>query len=98
MQLLIFVTLLVAALLTSGVAIRIGMRSTASAAVQYATVAAAAGVFLWVLVGIGSFNVVTVSNGAEIQNSYPALGTLGLAGTAANVAVVVKGAITLLGE
>jgi len=98
MQLLIFVTLLVAALVASGVAIRIAMRSRGTPAVRFATVAAAAAVFLWVLVGIGSFNVVIVSNGAEIQNSYPALGTLGLAGTAANVAVVAKGAITLLGD
>lgn len=96
MQVTIFAILLIAALVATAISVRLGMESSASATVRYATVTAAAAIGLWLLVTIAAFDVTTVSNGTELSYSYPSLGALGVAGVGVAAAVTIKGSLEML--
>ena len=94
----IYVVLLIAALAGTGVTLRIATSTSQTRAVRYATALAASTVVLWLLVTIGSFNIVTVSGGSELTHSYPSLGAVGVLGVALSTLVLVKGSVELLNE
>jgi len=94
----IYLVLLVSALVGSGITLRIATSTSETRAVRYATALAASTVVLWLLVTIGSFNVVTVSGGSELTHSYPSLGVVGVLGVATSIIVLVKGSIELLND
>ncbi len=94
----IYLVLLVSALVGSGITLRIATSTSETRAVRYATALAASTVVLWLLVTIGSFNVVTVSNGSELTHSYPSLGVVGVLGVGTSIIVLVKGSIELLND
>jgi len=95
---LIYLVLLVSALVGSGITLRIATSTSETRAVRYATALAASTVVLWLLVTIGSFNVVTVSGGSELTHSYPSLGVVGVLGVGTSIIVLVKGSIELLND
>jgi len=94
----VYALLLVFALVGSGVTLRIATSTSETRAVQYATALSAATIVLWLLVTVGSFNVVTYSGGSEFTNSYPSLAVVGVLGVATSVIVLAKGSIELLNE
>lgn len=96
MRLPIFVLLLAAALVGTGAALRLSMTVRDEAGVQFATALSAGTAALWLLVTVSSFNVLTVSGGSSITNSYPSLGALGVVGVGASILILGKGSLTLL--
>jgi hypothetical protein len=96
MRLPIFILLFGAALLATGIALRVATQSRNQPAVQFATALSGGGVGLWLIVLISAFNVVTVSNGSELQHSYPSLAALGVAGVGVSTLILVKGSIEML--
>lgn len=98
MWLPIYAILLVAALVGTAVALRLALSVRTESGVGYATALAAGVSTIWLLVIVSSFNVVTVSNGTEIANSYPGLGVVGVLGAGVSVLIFGKGSIELLGD
>lgn len=96
MRLPIYLVVLAAALVATGVALRVATQSRRQPAVQFATLLGGGGFALWLLVTISSFRVVTVSNGTELTHSYPSLAALSVAGAGVSTIVLVKGSIELL--
>jgi uncharacterized protein GlcG (DUF336 family) len=47
---------------------------------------------------VSAFNVVTVSGGSTITNSYPSLGALGVIGAGVSTLILGKGSLTLLNQ
>jgi len=92
----IFLVLLGAALVGTGVALRLSMTVRDMAGIQFATALSAGTAALWLLVTISAFNVVTVSNGSTITNSYPSLGAFGAVGVGASILILSKGSLALL--
>ena len=96
MRLPIFLVLLSASLVGTAVALRLGTTTTRESGVQFATALSGGLVGTWLLVTIAAFNVVTVSNGTELANSYPGLGALGVVGAGVSVLILGKGSLALL--
>ena len=96
MRLPIYVVLLLTALVGTGVALRLSMTVRDEAGFQFATALSAGTAALWLLVTVSSFNVLTVSGGSSITNSYPSLGALGVIGVAASILILGKGSLALL--
>jgi len=96
MRLPIFVLLLAVALVGTAIALRLGLTVSQASEVEFATGLAGGTAAVWLLVTIAAFNVVTVSNGTEIANSYPSLGVLGVVGVGVSVLIFGKGATELL--
>ena len=96
MRLPIFLVLLSASLVGTAVALRLGTTTSRESGVQFATALSGGLVGTWLLVTIAAFNVVTVSNGTELANSYPGLGALGVVGAGVSVLILGKGSLALL--
>ena len=96
MRLPIYGLLLAAALLGTAGALRLSMTVRDASGVQFATALSAGTAALWLLVTVASFNVVTVSNGTEIANSYASLGALGVVGVGASILILAKGSLALI--
>jgi len=96
MRLPIFLVLLGAALVGTGVALRLSMTVRDESGIQFATALSAGTAALWLLVTVSAFNVVTVSNGTEITNSYPSLGAFSVVGVGASILILGKGSLALL--
>lgn len=98
MRLPIFLVLFAAALLGTAAALRMATSVTQRDDVMYATALSGGTVFMWLLVTISAFNVVSVSNGTEITNSYPSLGVLGVVGVGVSILISGKGSLELLND
>lgn len=96
MLLAIFAVLLVSALVGTGVALRLSTRVRDRQGVLFATGLSAGTLVVWLLVTVSAFNVVTVSNGVEVTNSYPSLGALGVLGVGVSTLILGKGSLQLL--
>jgi len=96
MRLPIYAVLLVAALAGTAVALRMATTVSRRNDVRFATALGAGTALMWLLVTIASFNVVTVSGGTSITNSYPSLGALGVVGVGVSITVLGKGSLELL--
>lgn len=96
MRLPIFLLLLGGGLLGTAYALRLSMTVSREQDVMFATALSAGTAILWLLVTIAAFNVVTVSNGTEITNSYASLGALGVVGAGASILILAKGSIALM--
>jgi len=97
MQLAIFLMLLLFAVVSSAIALFVGLTRASDTAVQMAMMSAAASAVFWVLVIVGSYRVETISNGSALVRSYPSLSVVGLAGTGLAVAVIYRGSVEVLG-
>ena len=98
MRLPIFVLLLGAAFIGTAVALRLSTRVSQRQDILFATGLAAGCAVTWLLVTVSAFEVVTVSNGTELSNSYPALGALGVVGVGVSILISGKGSLELLGD
>lgn len=98
MRLPIYLLLLAAAFVGTAAALRLALNTRNTAGVEYATGLSAGTFVVWLLVTISSFQVVTVSNGTEITNSYPGLAVVGVLGTAVSLVILAKGSLELLGD
>jgi uncharacterized protein GlcG (DUF336 family) len=98
MRLPLFALLLAVAFVGTAVALRLGLTVRDEAGVQFATALSAGALVVWLLVTISAFNVVTVSGGSTITNSYPGLGALGVAGAGVSTLILGKGSLTLLNQ
>lgn len=98
MRLPIYLVLLTASLVGTAVALRLSTTVRSQSGIRFATVLSGGLVGLWLLVVISSFNVVTVSNGTEMANSYPGLATTGVVGAGVSILILGKGSIELLGD
>lgn len=96
MRLPIFLVLLIAAFLGTAIALRLSMTVSRRREIEFATGLAAGTAAVWLLVTVSAFNVVTVSNGTELANSYPSLGVLGVLGAGVSILILGKGSLTLL--
>ena len=96
MRLPIFMLLLGGALIGTAYALRLSMTVSREQDIMFATALSAGTAILWLLVTIAAFNVVTVSNGTELANSYPGLGALGVVGAGVSVLILGKGSLALL--
>lgn len=96
MRLPIFLVLLAAALVGTAVALRLSTTVADRGGVTFATGLSAGTLGVWLLVTIAAFNVVTVSNGSELTNSYPGLAAFGVAGAGVSTLILAKGSIELL--
>lgn len=96
MRLPIFLVLFAAGLVGTGVALRTATSTTRQQGVQFATGLSAGLAAVWLLVTIGAFNVVSVSNGTELTHSYPGLAALGVVGVGVSVLILGKGSLELL--
>lgn len=96
MRLPIFLLLFGAGLIGTGIALRTATTAARRQGVAFATGIGAGSVALWLLVTIGAFNVVSVSNGTEITHSYPGLAVLGIIGVGVSMLVLAKGSLELL--
>jgi hypothetical protein len=96
MRLPIFIVLLAAALVGTAAALRLATRVRDQQGVSFATGLSAGTLVLWLLVTVSAFNVVSVSNGAELANSYPSLGVLGVLGVGVSTLILGKGSLELL--
>ena len=96
MQLGIFLVLLVAALVGTGIALRLATTVTTDSGVAYAVGLSAATTVLWLLVTVSAFNITTASGGTEFQHSYPSLAVIGVLGVGVSIVVLGKGSIELL--
>lgn len=96
MRLPIYALLLAAALVGTAAALRLSMTVRDASGVQFATALSAGTAALWLLVTVASFNVVTVSGGSTITNSYPSLGALGVIGAGVSTLILGKGSIALM--
>lgn len=96
MRLPIFVLLLGLTLVGTTIALRLATTVSRRQNVEFATALAGGTAITWVLVGIAAFNVVSVSNGTEIANSYPSLGALSVVGVGVSILILAKGSIELL--
>ena len=97
MQLAIFVVLLLAALVSSAIALFIGLTRISDTAVQASMISAAASGVFWMLTVVGAFNVETISNGSTLTRSYPSLGAVGVAGIGLAILVIYRGSVEVLG-
>jgi uncharacterized protein GlcG (DUF336 family) len=98
MRLPLFALLLAVAFLGTTVALRLGLTVSDDAGVQFATALSAGALVVWLLVTVSAFNVVTVSGGSTITNSYPSLGALGVIGAGVSTLILGKGSLTLLNQ
>jgi hypothetical protein len=96
MRLPIYAILLTAALVGTGVALRLSTTVRDRSGIRFATALSGALAGLWLLVTITSFNVVTVSNGSELTHSYPGLAVIGVVGTGVSILILGKGSLELL--
>jgi len=96
MRLPIFLLLFGAGLIGTGVALRTATTTQRRQGVAFATGIGGGSVALWLLVTIGAFNVVSISNGTEITHSYPGLAVLGIVGVGVSMLVLAKGSLELL--
>ena len=96
MRLPIFLVLLAAGLVGTAAALRLSTTVSREQDIMFATALSAGTVVMWLLVTISAFNVVTVSNGTELTNSYPSLGALGVVGVGVSLLISGKGATELL--
>lgn len=96
MRLPIFVLLLGAAFVGTAAALRLSTTVRDQSGVQFATALSAGTLAVWLLVTVAAFNVVTVSGGTEISNSYPGLGALGVVGVGVSTLILAKGSLELL--
>ena len=98
MRLPLFALLFAAALLGTAVALRLSTTVRSTDGIGFATALSAGTAALWMVVIISAFEVVSVSGGSEISNSYPGLAVLGVIGVGVSIAIAGKGALELLGE
>lgn len=98
MRLPIFILLLASALAGTASALRLATSVRERSGVLLSVGLAAGSVVLWLLVTISAFNVVSVSNGTELVNSYPSLGVLGVLGVGVSVLILGRGSLELLGD
>lgn len=96
MRLPIFLLLLGVALVGTAIALRLSTTVSREQDVMFATGLAAGTAAIWLLVTISAFEVVTVSGGSELSNSYPSLGVLGVLGVGVSVLILGKGSLELL--
>ena len=96
MRLPIFVLLLAGALVGTALALRLATQVDDQQGVEFATGLSGGTLALWLLVTISAFNVVSVSNGSELTNSYPSLGVLGVVGVGVSTLILGKGSLELL--
>ena len=96
MQLGIFLVVLAAALVGTGVALRMATRVRDRSGILFSVGLAAGSLVMWLLVTVSAFSVTTVSNGTEITHSYPSLGILGVLGVGVTVLIVGRGAIAVI--
>lgn len=96
MRLPIYLLLLAAALVGTAAALRLSMTVRDQSGIQFATAMSGGTIAVWLLVTVASFNVVTVSNGTELTNSYPGLGALGVIGVGVSTLILAKGSIALM--
>lgn len=96
MRLPIYVLLLAAALVGTAVALRLSMTVRDQSGIQFATAMSGGTAALWLLVTVASFNVITVSNGSELTNSYPGLGALSVVGVGVSTLILAKGSLELI--
>lgn len=96
MRLPIFLVLLAAALVGTAAALRLATSVSRRQDIMFATALSGGTVFVWLLVTISAFNVVSVSNGSELANSYPSLGVLGVVGVGVSILIAGKGSLELL--
>jgi len=96
MRLPIFVLLLAVGLVGTAIALRLGLTASRESGVEFATGLAGGTAAVWLLVTIASFNVVTVSGGTTITNSYPSLGVFGVVGVGVSILIFGKGSLELL--
>ena len=94
----IFLLLLASALVGTGIALRLATTVSERSGVLFSVGLAAATSALWLLVTVSAFNVVSVSNGTELANSYPSLGVLGVLGVGVSVLILGRGSLELLGD
>jgi hypothetical protein len=97
MQLVIFVVLLLAALVSSAIALFIGLTRISETAIHASMIAAGASAVFWMITVVGAFNVETISNGSVLTRSYPSLGAVGVAGIGLAVLVIYRGSVEVLG-
>jgi uncharacterized protein GlcG (DUF336 family) len=98
MRLPIFVLLLGAAFVGTAAALRLSTTVSDQSGVQFATALSAGTLAVWLLVTVSAFNVVTVSGGSTITNSYPSLGALGVVGAGVATLILGKGSLTLIDQ
>jgi len=98
MRLPIFVLLLGVAFLGTAAALRLSTTVRDQAGVQFATGLSAGTLAVWLLVTVSAFNVVTISGGSTITNSYPSLGALGVVGVGVSTLILAQGSLELLRE
>ena len=96
MRLPLFALLFAAALVATFVVFSVGMRRNSDAAARLVLVVSAGAIVLWGVTAMSAFEVVTVSNGTEFQNSYPSLAVLSALGGAANLFALYQSAIRTL--
>lgn len=96
MRLPIFLVLLTAALAGTAAALRLATQVASRQGVMYATGLSAGTAVVWLLTSIASFNVVSVSGGETITNSYPGLGALAVLGVGVSVLILGKGSLELI--
>ena len=96
MRLPIFLVLFAAALLGTGLALRGATTAQGRQDVAFATGIGGGSAALWLLTVVGAFNVVSVSGGETITNSYPSLAVLGIVGVGVSLLVLAKGSLELL--
>jgi hypothetical protein len=97
MRLPIFLLLLAAAMVATGVALRLAVSTRQRDGVATAVGLSAGAAALWLLISTSALNVVTVSNGVEIVHSYPSLGIFGVVGVGVSVLIMGRGSVELIG-
>lgn len=97
MRLPIFLLLMAAAMIATGIALRLAVSVSDRDGVATAIGLSAGGLVLWLLISISALNVVTVSNGTELTHSYPSLGILGVLGVGVSVLIMGRGSLELIG-
>jgi|SRR6056297_925206 len=96
MRLPIFLVLLSASLIGTGIALRMATTVSRRNDVLFATALGGGMALMWLLVAISAFSVVTVSGGSTITNSYPSLGVVGVVGVGVSITILGKGSLELL--
>lgn len=91
MQLLLYLLLFAVALVLTFLVIRAGLSGRQAATVG--VVLSAAGLGLWGIVTMASFDIVTVSGGQEFSYSYPSLAIVGAVGGCVNIYALFQSAI-----
>lgn len=96
MRLPIYLLLLAVAFVGTAAAFRLSTTVNDRSGELFATGVSAGTLVVWLLVSVSSFNVVTISGGSSIANSYASLGALGVIGAAVSTLILGKGSLTLL--